>query len=292
MRPPRFLKNFRFLPVLVLPVLALVLQRTPDPAGHYTPEKVNLALRRTADGLLRLSGDSTSRIPAVEQVTAGIWRLRLEKPFDYEKLPGLLQASFDQYGILSTYEVAIRRCTDGTIDLGYHQLDFLTNDFVPCGTRSMPEGCHYLELIFLENAGRGIFWTAMSSLLLLISGAWAGFALSRRMKNKVRENVVPGDTLEFGRSMLDVGAQILICNGIREKLTFRETKLLRLFAANLHRLLERDFILREVWADEGVLVGRSLDVFVSRLRKKLAPDPSLAIVAVHGVGYRLETGKS
>ena len=74
-------------------------------------------------------------------------------------------------------------------------------------------------------------------------------------------------------------------------LTFRETKLLRLFATNPDRLLERDVILRQVWADEGVLVGRSVDVFVSRLRKKLAADPSVGIAAVHGVGYRLETGK-
>ena len=54
------------------------------------------------------------------------------------------------------------------------------------------------------------------------------------------------------------------------------------------QLLERERILREVWADEGILVGRSVDMFVSRLRKKLAADPTVGIAAVHGVGYRLE----
>lgn len=67
--------------------------------------------------------------------------------------------------------------------------------------------------------------------------------------------------------------------------------MLCLFASSPNQLLERDFILQQVWADEGVLVGRSVDMFVSRLRKKLALDPSIGIVAVHGVGYRLETGK-
>lgn len=72
---------------------------------------------------------------------------------------------------------------------------------------------------------------------------------------------------------------------------FPETKLLKLLVTSPDRLLERDFIIQQVWADEGVLVGRSVDVFVSRLRKKLSADVSIGIVAVHGVGYRLETGK-
>ena len=69
-------------------------------------------------------------------------------------------------------------------------------------------------------------------------------------------------------------------------------KLLAFFARHPDQVLQRDEILQQVWADEGVLVGRSLDMFVSRLRKKLAGDPTVSIVAVHGVGYRLETGRS
>ncbi|MBK8042565.1 MAG: response regulator transcription factor [Haliscomenobacter sp.] len=95
----------------------------------------------------------------------------------------------------------------------------------------------------------------------------------------------------FGQSRLDVAGQVLECGGLRQDLTFREAKLLRLFVTHSGQLLEREFILTQVWADEGVLVGRSVDVFVSRLRKKLSADPSVSIVAVHGVGYRLETGK-
>jgi DNA-binding response OmpR family regulator len=92
---------------------------------------------------------------------------------------------------------------------------------------------------------------------------------------------------ELGNSRLDISGQTLLCGGEYLSLTFRETKLLRLFSENPNQLLEREFIISKVWADEGVLVGRSLDVFVSRLRKKLTGDPSLAIVTVHGVGYKL-----
>ncbi|HJW31495.1 MAG TPA: helix-turn-helix domain-containing protein, partial [Saprospiraceae bacterium] len=102
-------------------------------------------------------------------------------------------------------------------------------------------------------------------------------------------NGADAEWLGFGQSRIHVSSPVLECGGVRRELTYREAKLLRLFAAHPRELLERDEILRRVWEDEGVQVGRSVDVFVSRLRKKLSGDPSVAIVAVHGVGYKLET---
>ena len=93
----------------------------------------------------------------------------------------------------------------------------------------------------------------------------------------------------FGNSRLDPGNQTLISGASRHALTYREAKLLHLFASHPNQLLERDFILQSVWEDEGIIVGRSVDVFVSRLRKLLRDDPGVRIVAVHGVGYRMET---
>ena len=291
----RFFKNMRLLLLLTLPFLALLLPTTPREAPEdFSPEKINLALRRTADGLLRAAGDSTSRIPAVEQVDAAVWRVRLEQSFSYEALPALLQTSLDQYGIRRPYEVAVRSCADGAIDLGYHQLDVFKKDPVPCSGRDMPDDCHFIEVTFLDNAAKQSFWVSKNWILFLLLGGLAGYWLSRRQKSPPATPAEGGepDWLVFGNSRLDVAGQVLFCGDVRQTLTFRETKLLRLFAASPGRLLERDVILQQVWADEGVLVGRSIDVFVSRLRKKLAVDPSVGIVAVHGVGYRLETGKS
>jgi hypothetical protein len=257
-------------------------------------EKVNLALRRTADGLLRANGDSTSRIDAVEQTATNIWRIKLDRPFRYEQLPFILQSSLMLYEISNPYQVAIRRCGDATIDLGYHQFDFVKNNSVPCSGREMPESCHYIEITFLEASSNQATGIAKTGILLLLTAGIAGYWYYR--KRQIRKPM-PGlntdqvDWLEFGNSKLDVEGQILVQGNVRQSLTFRETKLLRLFVASPNRLLERDFILNQVWQDEGVLVGRSIDVFVSRLRKKLAADPSVGIVAVHGMGYRLETGK-
>lgn len=288
------LKNLWLFPLLALPLLVWLLPSAAhESTKDLSPEKVNLALRRTADGLLRLSGDSTSRIPAIEQSGEGIWKVRLDQNFNYEQLPALLQASFDLYGIRRPYAVAVRRCFDGTIDLGYHQQDFVQNNVVPCGGRETPNGCHFIEITFAEKGGNKWFATAMAGFVLLVSGGLAGYWFFRRQKKAPVAPEATGkpDWMAFGNSRLNAAAQVLVCGGIQQALTFRETKLLRLFATNPDRLLERDYILQQIWADEGIMVGRSVDVFVSRLRKKLTADPTVGIVAVHGVGYRLETGK-
>jgi DNA-binding response OmpR family regulator len=60
-----------------------------------------------------------------------------------------------------------------------------------------------------------------------------------------------------------------------------------LLHSSANSTLERECILRAVWGDEGDYVGRTLDVFISKLRKKLDADSSLKIVNVRGVGYKL-----
>ena len=291
------LKYLRLLPLGILPVLAWLLPGAQEHTVDIQPEKVNLALRRTADGLLRLSGDSTSRIPAVKQTSGTVWEVQIGESFDYGSLPAVLQSCFDLYSVQQSYEVAVRKCGDATIDLGYHQLDFIRkteNGQVPCGGRPMPEGCHYIEVSFLENEAKAPLWAGMPIVVLLALGGVAAFWFYRRKKATTSEPAAADDTewLGFGNSRLDVAGQTVECNGTRESLTFREAKLLRLFVTNTDKLLERDMIMQQVWADEGILVGRSMDVFVSRLRKKIAADTSVGIVAVHGVGYRLETGKA
>jgi DNA-binding response OmpR family regulator len=71
------------------------------------------------------------------------------------------------------------------------------------------------------------------------------------------------------------------------KLTSKETDLLLLLHTSANSTLERELILKAVWGNEADYVGRTLDVFISKLRKKLDADSSLKIVNVRGVGYKL-----
>jgi DNA-binding response OmpR family regulator len=70
-------------------------------------------------------------------------------------------------------------------------------------------------------------------------------------------------------------------------ITQREADLLRLFCTHCDQVLRREDILRRIWGDDDYFMGRSLDVFISRLRKYLREDPRLEIQNVHGVGFRL-----
>jgi DNA-binding response OmpR family regulator len=129
---------------------------------------------------------------------------------------------------------------------------------------------------------------------LAVGGIFTGIFLTTRRRNidttpAPEADAAASNQVLFGQSRFDPGNQTLFSGAVRHQLTYREAKLLHLFASHPNQLLERDFILQSVWEDEGIIVGRSLDVFVSRLRKMLRDDPSVRMVAVHGVGYRLET---
>ena len=262
--------------------------------GLQFQEKVNLALRKTADGLLKLAGDSTSRIPNVIHTNSNVWQVELNGNFCYDSLPSILQSSLDLHRIENTYSVSIKKCDDNIIEMGYHQLDY-KNKNVPCSGRQTPGGCHYLEVRFTDLSVIDFSGTQkMAVVFLTLLGLLGTWAVSRKIfqrqvlatKQEKAENWI-----QFGKSRLNVKEQTLICVGTHHKLTFRESKLLNLFATNPDKLLSRDQILQQVWADEGLLVGRSIDVFVSRLRKKLTADTSIFIAVVHGVGYKLESVK-
>jgi DNA-binding response OmpR family regulator len=75
-----------------------------------------------------------------------------------------------------------------------------------------------------------------------------------------------------------------------KSLTQKEAEVLRMLCLNRERVLKREEILTAIWGDDDYFMGRSLDVFISKLRKYLKEDPSLQIVNYHGVGFRLEAG--
>ncbi|GAB2586824.1 winged helix-turn-helix domain-containing protein [Spirosoma areae] len=270
-------------------------------------QKVNLALRRTAHHLLIENGDSTTRIAPVSQLNATTFVVRLEHPFDYGRLPALLQQSLAVHEINDSYDVAVLDCTTGELQLGYNFRD-VTGDYdVPCGGRNQKQGCYTLQLTFAATAATrqsALLWWPWAIGFVLLGGAYVVWretagTLAQSMAHGAGHEEKWTKSLETPASesepLLYVGNvsfrpanQSVNIGGNTYPLTYREAKLLHLFLRHPNQLLERDFILKSVWEDEGIIVGRSVDVFVSRLRKLLQPDPTVKLVAVHGVGYRLE----
>lgn len=96
------------------------------------------------------------------------------------------------------------------------------------------------------------------------------------------------DLAALGSFLFNVKGQRLLLGSEVISLTDKECKVLELLHKNFGQLIPRETLMQEVWINEGVFTGRSLDMFVSKLRKKLSPDPELRITNVHGKGYKLE----
>ncbi len=93
---------------------------------------------------------------------------------------------------------------------------------------------------------------------------------------KVSDTVLKFNTLE------------LICGKTKEKLTLKEAQLLKYFIVNKNKILAREDILTEIWGEDDYFLGRSMDVFISRLRKYVSEDTNIDIRTVRGTGFILE----
>ena len=92
----------------------------------------------------------------------------------------------------------------------------------------------------------------------------------------------------LGQYAFDPSRLTLRNNGTEKTLTQKEAEVLKLLYRNRDRVLKREEILRDIWGDDDYFMGRSMDVFISKLRKYLKDDPAIQIVNYHGVGFRLE----
>ena len=91
---------------------------------------------------------------------------------------------------------------------------------------------------------------------------------------------------KIGDFELDAENYVVLNNGHETKLTQREAALLQFFIENKNKVLKREQILTALWGDDDYFLGRSLDVFISRLRKIIAFDTNLSIENLHGIGFR------
>jgi DNA-binding response OmpR family regulator len=91
----------------------------------------------------------------------------------------------------------------------------------------------------------------------------------------------------LGNYIFDFNKQTLIINGETQKLTTKETELLKLLSDNKNSVLERNFALKSIWVDDNYFNARSMDVYITKLRKYLKEDPSIEILNIHGKGFKL-----
>jgi hypothetical protein len=248
-----------------------------------------VSLRKIGDELLSQSGDLTSRVLPVEKISENEYQVRFEKDLTFlpDSLVNTTERLFAKDPLASDYVVNVLNSGNSSVAYGYAVSKNKKNDIVPCRGRRQPKASYMINIKF-KPAGINIAKNGylLGSLAFL---AFVGLIFLKPVKprNALPKGQVTG-LFTFGSVSFDAHERQLIINKKTVDLTGTETRLLRIFALSPNQTIERSRLQKEIWEDEGVIVGRSLDMFISKLRKKLEPDPNINIVVVRGKGYKLE----
>ena len=109
-------------------------------------------------------------------------------------------------------------------------------------------------------------------------------AIMRRISGKRNKN---GSEYQLGNMTFDTQKQTLVTENGTTKLTTKESELLALLVQNANSILERNYALKTIWVEDNYFNARSMDVYITKLRKLLKNDPNVEIINIHGKGYKL-----
>lgn len=251
---------------------------------------VKVAMRKIGDQVLHSTGDSSSLVLSIEN-QENRYKVGFENEFAFDPdiLVDIIQKEIIDNEIASKYLVEVENCTKNEVVYSYEK-NIDTDDLVACRMRKQPKSC-YIIYITIINKGNPSFLqpeessisTSMNNIYALVAVLVAVGFVFYFNNRKLKKNP---EWIAIGDYNFDKKGMKLIYKGENEELSGKETDLLELLFENQNETIEREQILNKVWGDEGDYVGRTLDVFISKLRKKLEADANLKILNIRGVGYR------
>ncbi len=248
---------------------------------NHKKQQIEVSLRMIGHQILLNSEDSTSRVLPIKQENER-YRIQFESDFELnpDELVNTVNRVMTETTIAKGYFVEVESCETGEVVYSFKMTDLEKYDIIPCKSRDLPKSCYSLLFTLLEKKES---LAAMNILILVVLVISVFFFLwKRRSKPKIDPNRIP-----LGEYHFDKRNSELIIEDQRIELTNKEADLLLLLYNEVNITVEREVILNRVWGDQGDYVGRTLDVFISKLRKKFEADSSVKIVNIRGVGYKL-----
>ncbi|EHQ24462.1 winged helix-turn-helix domain-containing protein [Mucilaginibacter paludis] len=246
-------------------------------------------LRRIGHELLLQSGDSKSRVLPVKKIADDEYQISFENEltFQADSLVNTTQRLLAKDPLAGDYVVTVLNSGKSGIAYGYAISKNKKDDIIACIGRKQPKARYLINIKFkptgINTAKNGYLIGALPLL------AFVGFIFLRSVKPR---RVLPDNQntgiVTLGSMLFDAKNRKLMINGKPIDLTGTATRVLHIFASSPNETVERSRLQKEIWEDEGVIVGRSLDMFISKLRKKLEFDPNINIVVIRGKGYKLE----
>ncbi|WP_316738880.1 winged helix family transcriptional regulator [Pedobacter aquatilis] len=255
----------------------------------FTLARREIILRRIGHELLLQAGDSTSRVLPVKKIAENEYQISFESAFTFQadSLVKISQRLLAKDPLAADYVVTVLNSGKPGVVYGFAISKNEKNDIVACRGRKQPEALYLVIIKFKPTTVNKV------KIELLLGGlpflALVGFFFLKSVKTQpVVNDSLERDFLSLGSALFDVKNRKIIINEETMELTGTETRILHIFASYPNDIIERSRLQKEIWEDEGVIVGRSLDMFISKLRKKLQPIPNINIVVVRGKGYKLE----
>lgn len=267
----------------------------------YDEKHIEVSLRMIGHQILLNSGDSTSRVLPIIK-TKDQYRIQFESEFAF--YPGELVPTINRVvtntRLANRYIVEVEKCETGAVVYSYEIDELEQTDIIPCKSRIQPKSCYSLLFTLMEpkatwytsysaplsgsNTEKSrINYTVIGMMFSLIIGMGVGFIFWKRRKNlEIDPNLI-----SLGEYQFDKRNTELLIDHQKIELSSKEADLLLLLYKAVNTTVEREVILKMVWGDKGDYVGRTLDVFISKLRKKLEADSRVKIVNIRGVGYKL-----
>lgn len=279
---------FGFTLVLFIAVICTVFSMTGNVDFDFARREI--LLRRIGHELLLQSGDSTSRILPIKKVAENEYQIRFEKEFTFNpiSLVNTTKRLLPKDPVADDYVVKVLNSNDASVAYAYVISKNKKDEIIACIGRKQPKA-RYMINIKLKSTGIN---TTKNGYLLgsLPFLAFVGFIFFRSVKPRrdLPNDNQNTDMITLGSIVFDAKRRKLTINEKVIDLTGTETRLLLIFARSPNENIERSRLQKEIWEDEGIIVGRSLDMFISKLRKKLVLDPNINIVVIRAKGYRLE----
>ncbi len=294
------LKQFKLTSFIFASLLLFI--SSSNAQDTHNDSHIEVSLRMIGHQVLLDANDSTSLVlPIIKEDDR--YKIQFETEFDFkpEELVSTVDRIIKKTGMADSYIVEVEKSETGEIVYSFKIDDLDKLDIIPCQTRIQPKSSYSLLFTLIETGRKNSELPTVTTdssnrsntetsqvidiimvVLFILIALVSFFLWKRKNRSTIHPNLIPLGEYHFDKRNTE-----LLIEKQRIELTSKEADLLILLYNAVNSTVEREVILKMVWGDEGAYVGRTLDVFISKLRKKLEFDSKVKIVNIRGVGYKL-----
>lgn len=255
-----------------------------------------LVLRKFAHEYLLAMEDSTTVILPVVEQDDGSFLIKFSGPIPMfpDVLINKASTVIDSSGVSNHLRVETLNCGTDSVAHSFEHSPVPKENIQACGGRVLPTGCYEIQVRILDRPTPVKELTAATNAADTGTSPWVwvvvALGLGIFVLLLVRKRKAPIPSYPIGDFIFHENSRLLVRGDEQFELTGKEHQLLLILAKNVNDIMTKEELLNRVWQDNGKYEGRTLDVYISRLRKMLEQDPSVKLLSIKGIGYKLQVG--